>query len=262
MAKQYKNGRSWNKIVLVDDPRDSDVMMFIDCIPNEIKTNKKTIFLQREPEYVKPIPNNLSLFDHVVTYEKYPSYVDWWLDDSYQNLATTKYKKRSKNEPICITSLKNQTSGQVKRLQFLRKHQNKCLIDFCGKKNIANIFNNYKGIVEQQNKSLYDLSILEQYNVSISLENGVRKNFFTRIVEPLLCWTLPVYYGCPNLDEIVDNNSYRSVDVESDLSTEELSYLFRPPSILEIESMEYSRGIIMNKFNFFPFVEKIIEENL
>lgn len=262
MSKQYKNGHSWNKITLVEKPKDSDIMIFIDHNPVNLKTNKKTIFIQREPEYVKPIPKNLFPFDHVITYKEYPSYVDWWLDESYENLINTKFQKRNKDAPLCIISLKSQTEGQRKRLQFLMKHQNKCLIDFFGKEKIANLFTNYKGTVEQKEKSVYDLSLLEQYNLSISLENGVRENFFTRIVEPLLCWTLPIYYGCPNLYEIVDKNSYRNLDIDSNLTAEELSYLFRPPSTLEIESMEYSRNVIMNELNFFPFIEKIIEEKL
>ncbi len=55
---------------------------------------------------------------------------------------------------------------------------------------------------------------LAPYKYSIAIENGVLPGYFTeKIADCWLTHTLPLYYGCPNLNQYVDADAYRWLDI-------------------------------------------------
>ena len=269
ISKQSPTGDRWNKIKLVTDIEEADYLVVLDGAGNINKKGfntfikKDKIFLQREPEQVQgTLRIDKNKFVKYVDYDSHATYVDWWLDYDYNYLSSLKYEdvKKSKQNPICIITSKSFTDGQRKRLKFLKKIQSMIDIDFYGKKDISLLFNNYLGLPEYPHTSRRDKSRIFEYDVSISLENGSRKNFFTRTSEDFLCWTMPVYWGCPNLHEFFPENSYRYVEVDEDYTQEQLQFLFRKPEKKEILAIAEARDLVLNKYNFFPFVESILKE--
>tara|TARA_R110000803_G_scaffold51068_1_gene105744 strand:+ start:2121 stop:3029 length:909 start_codon:yes stop_codon:yes gene_type:complete len=50
---------------------------------------------------------------------------------------------------------------------------------------------------------------LNDYRFSISIENTVLNNYFTeKFYDCILCDTIPVYYGAPNIDNYIDSSSF------------------------------------------------------
>jgi hypothetical protein len=269
IKKQSPTDVCWENVELVSKIHDCDVVIICDGISSlskeefEIFKTKKKIFLQREPEQVQgTIKIDRSKVDKVVTYDENVPYVDWWLDADYNYLSKLKYNdiNKKKTNPICIVSPKKFTAGQVKRLSFLQKIQNFTEIDFYGSNYLSNFFTNYCGPVEYEHTSRRDKSRIMEYNISISLENGKRKNFFTRLWEDLLCWTLPVYWGCPNLQDFLPEDSYRYVDIEKEHTQDEIKELFKPVTEQEIKAIEEARNLLLNKYNFFPYIKNILED--
>jgi len=269
ISKQSPLKNKWGDFELTPSIEDADYVVILDGVghinKNEFQhfLQKKKIFIQREPEQVQgEIRVAKNKFDKYIDYDTHPPYVDWWLDYDYEYLSNLKFAdvKKTKNNPICIITSKTFTEGQAKRIKFLKKIQDKICIDFYGKQDISNIFNNYKGTPEYHNTSKRDKSRIFEYNVSISLENGSRKNFFTRTSEDLLCWALPVYWGCPNLEDFLPEYSYRYVDIDSELSKEMLEHLTRKPEKKELVAMAEARDLVLNKYNFFPHMQNILEK--
>lgn len=268
ISKQSPNGKRWNNLELTLDLKEADYVIVLDGAGNlkrkdfEMFKNKDKIFLQREPEQVQGMLRiNKNKFIKYLDYDSICPYVDWYLDNDYNYLSNLKYDdvKKTKQTPACIITSKSFTDGQRKRLEFLKRIQNQIEIDFYGRPDISRLFRNYKGIPEFRNTSTRDKSLLFEYRVSFSLENGSRKNFFTRLWEDLLCWTMPIYWGCPNLEDHLPTHSYRYVDIDKDFTEEELKHLTRDPEEKEIKAMAEARDLILNKYNFFPYVEKILE---
>jgi len=268
ISKQSPDGNRWNNIELTCDINECDYIIVLDGAGNIHKNDFKTfvkkdkIFLQREPEQVQgTLRINRSKFVKYVDYDTTCPYVDWWLDYDYNYLTNLKYEdvKKTKSNPICLISSKVSTDGQRKRLEFLRKVEKQIEIDFYGRPDLSMIFKNYKGSPEYHNTSTRDKSRILEYDISISLENGSRNNFFTRLWEDLLCWTLPVYWGCPNLQEHLPEHSYRYIDIEKQYTREELLYLVRKPDPKELKALAEARNLILNKYNFFPYMESILE---
>ena len=268
LSKQSPNGRTWKNIQLVSNIEEADVVIICDGIQNLTKQEfqlflkKPKIYLQREPDHVQgSLRINPSKVDKFITYDTVCPYVDWWLDYDYNYLSNLTYEslQKDKENPICIITPKAFTPGQKLRLQFLNKAQHLVDIEFYGKSDLSQLFKSYKGPAEMSGKSTRDKSRLFNYHHSFSLENGKRRNFFTRTAESLLCWTMPIYWGCPNLEDFLPEGSYRYVDVEQEITKEEIEHLIRPVTAEELVAIEEGRNLL-NKYNFFPYIEQILED--
>tara|TARA_R110000822_G_scaffold95140_2_gene217753 strand:+ start:6131 stop:7003 length:873 start_codon:yes stop_codon:yes gene_type:complete len=268
LSKQSPNGRTWKNIQLVSNIEEADTVVICDGVPSLKKDEfqeflkKPKIFLQREPEHVQgPLRINPNKVDKFITYDTMHTYSDWWLDYDYNYLTDLKYEDMKKDEknPICIITPKAFTLGQRQRLNFLKKAQSLINIEFYGKSGLSSLFENYRGPVEMPGKSTRDKSRLFNYHHSFSLENGKRRNFFTRPQESLLSWTMPIYWGCPNLEDFLPEGSYRYIDIESLITKEKLEHLTRPVTTEEIRAIKEGRDLVLNKYNFFPYIEEILE---
>lgn len=250
------------------DIKKSDYVVIFDDIGQQYKkeffnTQAKIIFVQREPEHVSKINTKLlQSCDFSYLYEDgFVAFAAWWLDYNHSELIKIPYSKKDKHLS-CITTLKNSTIIQKRRVEWLRQIQNKIEIDFYGKAAVQQVFKNYKGPPERpylftSNKNR-DKSVLMEYQKSLSFDNGSRKNFVTRIVEPLLCWTLPIYYGCPNLNQIIPQNSFREIDINKQIDSETIQKICEPISTDEIAAMTEARMFILNKMNFWNSMETIL----
>lgn len=235
---------------------------------NNRNLNSKVFLFEREPSYLNLFNSNLkSHADKIITYDKNICFVRWWLNYNYNELTNLKYNDLTKDkEYVCVTSNKHKTHGQKTRYDWLLKHQNDFNIDFYGKPKLKDLFKNYKGLPESYcnkegiNRS-QDKSILGQYHKSFSFENGKQKNFITRVNEDLLMWTLPLYWGCSNIDEIYPKNSYRYIDIEKPLSKELIEIINEPVSKDEMIAIEEARLLVLNKYNWWVYVKEIIEQN-
>ena len=57
---------------------------------------------------------------------------------------------------------------------------------------------------------------LEDYMFSIVIENINDKNYFTeKLIDPLLVGTIPVYWGCSNINEFIDERGIIRFDMDS-----------------------------------------------
>ena len=73
-------------------------------------------------------------------------------------------------------------------------------------------------------------------------------------------WTLPIYWGCPNINEIYPENSYRYVDISKPLDKETIEMINEPVSKDEIIAIEEARYLILNKYNWWFYLRNIINE--
>lgn len=257
IQKQTPYGDRWKDMIFVEEPQSAHVVVVFDglSVPYELIKNKPIIYFQREPEYVRPIDNFLiDVSKKTYTYEDNPPYVFWWLNKSYKELKNLKYEDLNKDKDlISIVSNKSFTYGQKLRLNFLNNLQHKVKIDFYGR---TKIFDTYNGKIPEFCKFK-----TSEYNKALSFENGKRKNFFTRTTEDQLCWTLPLYWGCPNLDDWIPKKSYRWIDIESAITKDTIDLINEPVRKEEIEALEEARNKILDEYNFWSYVyERTIKE--
>jgi hypothetical protein len=61
------------------------------------------------------------------------------------------------------------------------------------------------------------LPLFEKFQFALVIENSRQHNYFTeKLCDCLITKTIPVYYGCPNIDEYFDTRGWVILDSESD----------------------------------------------
>ena len=113
------------------------------------------------------------------------------------------FPKNNFNRAICITSAKAFLPGHNVRLNFVKNSKDK--IDLFG-----------KGIKEVESK----LDVLHNYAFSLAIENNISKDdyYFTeKLIECIITGTIPIYYGCPNIDKFFDIKGILTFNTQKEL---------------------------------------------
>jgi len=250
LKKQTPNNSGiWGDIVGTADIRDADYYVILDRFefPDFINTidRSKIIHFRMEPDFIhewKPIEGS-TVFD----YDNAHHVSIWWIEKSLEYLKSLKPEKKKKKVSVISSSKWNHRSNYVKQID----------------ENFHNLFDYYGNIQIENNKNFgyLDRSIkydaLLNYQMSLAIENSSQKNYFSeKIVDCMLLWTIPLYWGCPNISDYFPEYSYRLIDINDPLQIKEV--IEEPITQKEIESLRESRNLIIEKYNIWPIIQKII----
>ena len=101
------------------------------------------------------------------------------------------------------------------------------------------------------------------YKYHFCCENSCEKNYFTeKIMDPLLCESLPLYWGCPNINDFIPKESFIWLPFDSDF--------YKAKDLIDstIKNNEWesrlpyirkAKEIILEELNLFPTIESIIK---
>lgn len=124
----------------------------------------------------------------------------WFVERSYDELINLKIPEKTKLISV-VSSDKAFTEGHRRRIKFceeLKKHFGDRM-DFFG-----------RGIRDFENK----WDVLAPYKYHIAIENDFLEDWVTeKFFDPLLTYTFPLYYGCPNLSKYISENSFKRIDI-------------------------------------------------
>lgn len=105
---------------------------------------------------------------------------------------------------------------------------------------------------------------LDQYFFSFAVENNSNPDMWTeKLADCYLSWTMPVYYGCTNLDKYFPKESFIQIDINSPETTikelkTKLTQEFWESSI---DSIREARELVLNKYQLFPFLVEQFQKN-
>lgn len=189
---------SWNPFERGNLDYQKRVSISVDVLEYDVDADVKILYLA-EPASVMPklnneMPDKMQIFDKIYTFnsdvlEKFTTaeFIEFgscWLD--FDNLVLDK-----KDHITFVTSSKNMTTGHKLRLQIY---------------NYLESIDNINGLEIYQHKSppyhevRNDFFCNAKYHISV--ENSVQKNYFTeKLIDCFASKTIPIYCGCPNIDE-------------------------------------------------------------
>ena len=135
--------------------------------------------------------------------------VFWQMNIKLKELEHLKYEKQSVLS--CVTSNKYFDEGHIARIDFLRFLEGKGDIPMHIYGNVSNMgFQNYQKEMSSSQKG----DGIIPYKYYFMVENNYEENFITeKLWEPILCESLVFYYGCPNVDEYIDNKAFVMLDM-------------------------------------------------
>ena len=209
-------------------------------------SNKKYIYLQREPiEIYNPV---LQLkYGFIADYKNFYHIAIPFIEKDMNELINLKYNNRRKKY-VCITSNKYNRQGYQKRIkmiqQFVKEYPETDIYGkntMCGPPLETLFGKNYKGEI----KSKCKYNILIQYQYCICIENSIHENYFTeKIVDPIMCLTFPIYYGCPNINEYVTDY----IPIEH----------YNTNHIIDEKSLKETQLKVLQEYTFANSIKKII----
>lgn len=178
-----------------------------------------------------------------------PSYMfyDDKVDKSFFHYAasTAKVKKLS----IIISYLNKPTGIYQKRFGLLNKILESDLdIDIYGWR-LSIDDRRFKGYVD------YKFTALLPYEYSIAIENSEEKNYITeKFVDCVLCNTVPIYHGAPNVSEVYNNRYFRKINLDSPTVIDDIKQIIaEPPPYSTV-----NKALYFNKYNLYRKLKEII----
>jgi hypothetical protein len=223
------------------------------CVKQEPNV-RQTKFFSRSYKYCSKIfIHSVEHKENILKKEKYiyshPA-VPWHVNKSYDELIKLKYNNKDKiKEVSCVMSDKKNFPGHRQRLKFLNNAKKYINIDHFGR-GFAMIENKWDG--------------LHPYKYSIAIENSSSCNYWTeKISDCFLSWTVPIYYGCKNINRYFPSKSFYFFDINDERSIFKIKEFLENDNFKErLPYVEEARELILNKYNFFNFISENIKAQI
>ena len=80
--------------------------------------------------------------------------------------------------------------------------------------------------------------------------------FTEKIIDPLLCWSMPIYWGCKNIDKFLPEGSYINIDVDDPRAIDKIIEISNS-DLWEnsLDKISEARELILDKYNLWSSIE-------
>lgn len=242
-----KSGK-WGNLKGVSSIGEADYYIVLDDYINELPQDK-TIFICREPDFIKNYRNR---YKNSIKWEDTNCGITWWINKTYDELKNLPYPVKNKKISCVASSKHPHRSNYIK--QLIKDNPN---IDLYGRGHNAQYYgDSYKGPLNYDGKC--KLKGIAPYEYSVTMENSQQNNYFTeKLADTILSWTVPLYWGCPNIDLFFPEESYYNIDINQNLSPEQLEFIVNKP--INIEALSEARNLILDKYNIWEVINTKIK---
>jgi hypothetical protein len=159
---------------------------------------------------------------------------------------------KTKKLSMIVSSLGMDIGNYGKRLRLLRRILASDLdIDIYGKGfNLSD--ERYKGMLEFKHTGLIP------YEYSIAIENSQEKNYITeKFVDCVLCNTIPIYNGAPNISEVYNEKYFRTIDLNSPAIIDDIREIIKSPAPKQDPDSNKER--YFQQHNTYQLIKDIVE---
>lgn len=180
--------------------------------------------------------------------------LNWLVDktfDELTNLDTSKDKVLADKTELFsgVISGHNALQGHYFRLQLLDQIKQAFAIDLYGKRH---------NFIPDKWDALYP------YKFSLAMENSRQHDYWTeKIMDCFLACTMPVYYGCKNIDKYFPKQSYIEINADN-MQTSLAEMKEKLTDEYFAESYDYileARELCLTKYSTAPGLSNIVKEN-
>lgn len=202
--------------------------------PNEISK-----YRQYANKKVKVIYNQLDIKkNNILSHGALP----WHINKDFDFLNNLKVENLSKeNKIVWVTSNQRSSKGHNIRMDFLEKIKGLHFIELYG-----------RGINPIDDK----WEVLNTSKYAIAYENFQNDYYWTeKIIDCYLSFTMPLYFGCDNIEKYFPKNSFIQIDPMDkhiDLFLKEIVVSNKWEE--NLEAITKARDLILNEYQLFPFL--------
>lgn len=205
-------------------------------VPHLFSDTMPTVYIQVEPDIICNVEqyliDNHHRYHTIITFNqnvlntcpnsKSYLYGTTWIERAYYDKIDTT-KKQFKISHLAGTKLMNNAEGHKMRQNI--HHNQQVLNDFpitffrsSQQPHIHDYGNNpLLGLGNSDTTPHNKLPLFEEFQFAIVIENSKQTNYFTeKIMDCVLTKTIPIYWGCPNINDYFDTTGWILLDT-SDL---------------------------------------------
>jgi hypothetical protein len=231
----------------------------------------KIVYLSMEPDEFDNPSKFLNQFGKIVVCDRkvrhnniiYMNPITWWvgievkfngghkfskiIKHDYDSLKEMKMGEK-KNKISLICSNKSIFAGHKKRLEFIEKlknHHVSRFIDFYGA--------GFDPVLDK-------MDVILPYKYHLVLENSVLEDYWSeKLGDSFLGFSLPIYHGCPNLEDYFPSDSFASINIDDFEGTIKILEKLINSDYFErnFSAVIESRNLILNKYNIFQLMASI-----
>ena len=248
----------WKDIVAVDKITDADYYVVLEDTHLNLPQDK-TIVVKREPRF---ITTSVPKYKHVISWDDTNCGTTWWVNKSYDELKAMTYPKKTKQVSCIASSRHSHRLNYIKSL--FKGHNNKrdccsgITLELYGRGHVGSDYaGQFRGALEYD--GLCKLKGLIDYEYSIAMENSQQKNYFTeKLADVYLSWTVPLYWGAPNISDYFPEKSYHIIDINHKDPVSEIREIIN--NAPDVEALSIARDVILDKTNIWEVIRVKIKE--
>jgi len=215
----------------------------------------KSIYVRREPDFIeKPFTTG---FDHNILWKDGHCGVTWWLNKTYDELKNLEYPNKEKLASCIVSSKHRHRVDLVQKIFGTDTHN----IDLYGRGHNPHQFGAaYRGEIAYDGNCKF--LGLYPYQWSVVLENSQQPNYWTeKIADAYLSWCMPIYWGCPNIEEYFETDSYCAIDIHDTNPRRTVQKILESPlTERQINALKKARTDILDTYNIWEIVRNKIQE--
>lgn len=175
--------------------------------------------------------------------------IPWHVNFTYNELVNMPVVKKNKQISWIVGNVKD-LPGHIKRWHLLQLIWQDQPFDI-------DLFGKAVRFIEHKNEGLLP------YRYSLAVENTCTKDYWTeKIADCLLTWTVPIYYGCPNLEDYFPSKAFIRIDIENPANA--LAHirevLTNDDWDARVPALTEARDLILHKYQLFPHLCAMIKK--
>jgi len=279
----------WNDLEIVEEIEDAEYHVALNQ-PGEDLDERKLILYALEPPFsgLTAEWNEISALSKNPIEECYFPQI-WWVEESYDDLKAMGPLEKSR-DLSWITSDKGRNENPV--LKWVKKR----LIDFGFRTHrrkeipyldrgasdghilrmefLENLVSAHPEMLDLYGRGEFDGPYyhgeledkwdgLAEYRYSLAIENYRGPNYFSeKLTDALLAWSMPIYWGCTNLDEFLPSDSFVEIDIRDPDAPERIMEIVESDRReRNLDAIAEARELILDRYQLIPTVERTIAEH-
>ena len=242
--------------------------------PNQIVTDipkeRRIFLLQEPPEVWTPTTEFLEHFGYVISPYTLPTPkgthlflgvttgLFWWYGAKMHGHKET-------SESLTFDDIKSETPSVKNKLlstivsnkSFLPGHQSRITFTLALKEELGDDFDVFG---YPHNPIADKRDALVGYKFHLAIENSIHPHYWTeKLADPILGRCKTFYHGASEIHQYFDNSAVVPIDIyDLNNAIDTIKNHLSLADKIDYESIEKSRGDILNKFNFPFFIDKVI----
>jgi hypothetical protein len=257
----------WDGIQFTVDPVDEcDFLILLNNnmkVEVKVKCPRENVWALMQEPYVKGF-NDWMVEEHedfsrVYTHHapsESPKYIashpaiPWHINRSFDQLVRMDIPDKAKAGSWIVGNAR-ELPGHLKRLSFLKFIQ----------KNMSRDIDLYGRAVHYIDDKWDGLA---PYRYSLAIENSNSPDYWTeKVADCYLTWTVPLYYGCSNLEKYFPRDSFIRIDINNpEVGLAQLKNIFEADVWKKrIPALTEARRLVLHEYQLFPHMSKLIKNH-